>query len=303
MLISVQALNVIVTIARCGSFSAAAEELHKVPTALSYTVHKLEDELGAKLFERQGKQLILTEAGRYFLKKGQLILSELGELQHTTRRIASGAETSLSLTLNNIISLQPLYALLKQSEQHFPQTEIQLSIDVHDGVWDALLEKRADIAIGAPNQVVRNGEVLCAEMPAVEWVFAIAPDHPLAAVHRSLQAEDLRRYPAICIQDTSVQLEPKVAWQLRGQKALVAADYHSKIAMHRHGLGIGFLPRHFCQRYIDDGSLVSVPVDVSKPATPLFLAWQNEPPRPCCHWWLTQLQRADILQGFLTDLS
>ncbi|MDM4610099.1 LysR family transcriptional regulator [Klebsiella oxytoca] len=139
MLISVQALNVIVTIARCGSFSAAAEELHKVPTALSYTVHKLEDELGAKLFERQGKQLILTEAGRYFLKKGQLILSELGELQHTTRRIASGAETSLSLTLNNIISLQPLYALLKQSEQHFPQTEIQLSIDVHDGVWDALL--------------------------------------------------------------------------------------------------------------------------------------------------------------------
>ncbi|MHB6711027.1 LysR substrate-binding domain-containing protein [Klebsiella oxytoca] len=171
------------------------------------------------------------------------------------------------------------------------------------GIRRSYLEKRADIAIGAPNQVVRNGEVLCAEMPAVEWVFAIAPDHPLATVHRPLQAEDLRRYPAICIQDTSVQLEPKVAWQLRGQKALVAADYHSKIAMHRHGLGIGFLPRHFCQRYIDDGSLVSVPVDVSKPATPLFLAWQNEPPRPCCHWWLTQLQRADILQGFLTDLS
>lgn len=152
MLISAQALNVIITIARCGSFAAAAEELHKVPTALSYTVHKLESELGLKLFKRLGKQLELTEAGRYFISKGQIILTQLDDLQFATQRIAAGVETRLNITLNNIVSLRPVYTLLSESELLFPQTEIHIAIDVHDGVWDALLEKRADIAIAAPNQ-------------------------------------------------------------------------------------------------------------------------------------------------------
>jgi len=47
MHITAQALQVVITTARCGSFAAAAEELHKVPTALSYTVHKLESSLGS----------------------------------------------------------------------------------------------------------------------------------------------------------------------------------------------------------------------------------------------------------------
>jgi DNA-binding transcriptional LysR family regulator len=303
MLISAQALNVIITIARCGSFAAAAEELHKVPTALSYTVHKLESELGLKLFKRLGKQLELTEAGKYFIKKGQLILSELDELQFATQRIAAGVETRLNITLNNIVSLNPLYALLGESERHFPQTEIHISIDVHDGVWDALLEKRADIAIGAPNQVALPGEICCLEMPTVDWLFAISPEHPLTVLNRPLLADDLRRYPAVCIHDTSVKLEPKVAWQLRGQKAIVAPDYRTKIAMHLNGLGIGFLPRHFCQQYINEGQLAVLPVEESKQPTPLFLAWQNRPPRPCYSWWLQQLKRPDVQWGFYTALT
>lgn len=236
MLITSQALNVIVTTARCGSFAAAAQELHKVPTALSYTVHKLESDLGLRLFERCGKQLKLTEAGHYFINKGQLILAELEELHQATQRISSGAETRLSLSLNNIVSLKPIYSLLKESEQHFPHTEIHLEIDVHDGVWDALFDKRADIAIGAPNQIMQNEEVCSEKIGTVEWVFAISPDHPLCAFHRPLKADDVRRYPAISIRDTSLRLEPKIAWQLRGQKALIAPDYASKIRMHLDGL-------------------------------------------------------------------
>jgi DNA-binding transcriptional LysR family regulator len=218
MLISAQALNVIITIARCGSFAAAAEELHKVPTALSYTVHKLESELGLKLFKRLGKQLELTEAGRYFISKGQIILTQLDDLQFATQRIAAGVETRLNITLNNIVSLRPVYTLLSESELLFPQTEIHIAIDVHDGVWDALLEKRADIAIAAPNQVALPGEICCLEIGTAEWLFAIAPDHPLTAIHRPLRADDLRRYPAVCIPDTSVKLDPKSPGSCGGKK-------------------------------------------------------------------------------------
>lgn len=303
MLITAQALNVVVATARHGSFAAAAEELHKVPTALSYTVHKLEHTLGVRLFERDGKHLRLTEAGRYFIKKGELILAELEDLHHATQQISAGVETRLSLSLNNIISLTPIYTLLRESERLFPQTEIHLSIDVHDGVWDALLDKRADIAIGAPNQSIQNAHICCEEMGTVNWIFAISPSHPLAAVTHPLKANELRRYPAVCIHDTSIRLQPKIAWQLRGQKALVAPDYYSKIAMHVAGLGIGFLPSHICRSYLDDGDLVERRVDESKQPTPLFLAWRDDPVRPCFDWWLKKLRQCEIQEQFFRPLG
>ncbi|WP_058910507.1 LysR substrate-binding domain-containing protein [Entomohabitans teleogrylli] len=303
MVITAQALNVVITTARCGSFSAAAEELHKVPTALSYTVHKLESDLGLKLFTRNGKQLELTEAGRYFIKKGELILAELDDLQHSALRISAGVETTLQLSLNNIVSLRPVYTLLRESERLFPQTEIHLAIDVHDGVWDALLEKRADIAIGAPSQIAPHTEIRSEKFATVEWLFAISPNHPLTHINRTLRADDVRHYPAICIRDTSIRLEPKIAWQLRGQKAVVAPDYHSKIAMHLDGLGVGFLPRHICQPYLAQGRLVTRNVEESKQPTSLYLAWREEPVRPCFSWWLEQLRQPDVQRQFLQPLE
>ena len=110
MLISVQALNVIVTIARCGNFvlppksctqGAHGSQLHGISWKTSWAPNCLS---ARETADPDG-------SGPLFYQKGQLILSELGELQHTTRRIASGTETSLSLSLNNIISLQPIYAV------------------------------------------------------------------------------------------------------------------------------------------------------------------------------------------------
>lgn len=302
MWINAQSLNVVVTLARCGSFAQAAEELHRVPTALSYTLHKLESDLNTELFERKGRLLTPTEAGRFFITKAEAILAELEELEYSTQRIASGLESHLSISVNNIVGLTPLYELVAESERLFPQTEIQISIDVHDGVWDALIEKRADIVIGAPNEVPRMSDISAVKMKTVEWIFAVASDHPLTKLHGVLKSSQLKRYPAINIQDTSVRLERKIAWQLRGQKAIVAPDYHTKIKMHIEGLGIGFLPCHFAQPFIDDGTLVTLPTQEAKQPTPLFLAWRDETSRPCYSWWLKQLKNPTLWEQFLTPI-
>lgn len=297
MVITADAIKVVIVIARCGSFAAASQELHKVPSALSYTLHKLEDALGVSLFERQGKQLVLTEAGYHFIKRGELILGELGSLEDSTRLIAMGVEPAIRLSFNNILSLAPLTPLLRECETLFPQTEIQLAIDVHDGVWDALLAKRADIAVGAPNQVIANSEIGAEPMGMVEWVFAVSPRHPVAQLPQPLTERTLRRYPAICIRDTSVQLKPKEAWLLRGQKALQVPDFHSKLSLQAEGVGIGFVPRHFGQPLIDDGRLQVMTVESPKQPTPLFLAWQRQHTRPCFSWWLRQLRDPALQQG------
>ncbi|MDY3114697.1 MAG: LysR substrate-binding domain-containing protein [Sutterella sp.] len=303
MFLNTQTLLVIVTLAECKTFTSAAERLNRVPTALSYTLNKAESDLGVKLFHRRGKALELTEAGYYFVKNSLSILSQLYDLQHSTQRLASGVEPLIRITLNNIINPQALFELIRESLRHFPQTQIALTTDVHDGVWDALMDKRADIAVGAPNQLGLFDDIVSEEMGIATWVFAISPAHPLAKIQHPLSQEDLRAYPAITIPDTSRKLPPKVAWLLRGQQELIAPDFHTKIKMHVAGLGIGFLPRYFAQPYIDDGRLVALPVEITKIPTPLHLAWATHPPQPCRTWWLKQLRDQALWAQLMSPLA
>ena len=90
MLFSADELNAFILTARCGSFAGAAQRLNKVPNAVSYTIHKLEDAVGVPLFERQGKQLQPTEAGVYFLKRSEMVLEELVAMREATQRIGKG---------------------------------------------------------------------------------------------------------------------------------------------------------------------------------------------------------------------
>ncbi len=62
-------LEVVDAVARNGSFSAAAQELHRVPSAVSYTVRQLEEWLAVPLFERRHRDVELTAAGAWFLKE------------------------------------------------------------------------------------------------------------------------------------------------------------------------------------------------------------------------------------------
>ncbi|MNJ57327.1 HTH-type transcriptional activator AllS [compost metagenome] len=163
--------------------------------------------------------------------------------------------------------------------------------------------KRADIAVGAPNQVIANSEIGAEPMGMVDWVFAVSPNHPVAKLPQPLTERALRRYPAICIRDTSVQLKPKEAWLLRGQKALQVPDFHSKLSLQAEGVGIGFVPRHFGQPLIDDGRLQVMTIESPKQPTPLFLAWQRQHTRPCFSWWLQQLRDPALQQGLLGALG
>lgn len=70
------ALEVVDAVARGGSFSAAAQELHRVPSAISYTVRQLETWLAVPLFERQHREVVLTPAGEHFVREGRSVIKK-----------------------------------------------------------------------------------------------------------------------------------------------------------------------------------------------------------------------------------
>ena len=97
MRLSLDALLVIDAIDRKGSFAAAAHELHRVPSAVTYTVQKLEQDLDVLLFDRRGHRAKLTPAGHELLNEGRHLLHAAVDLESRVKRVATGWEAELRM--------------------------------------------------------------------------------------------------------------------------------------------------------------------------------------------------------------
>ena len=101
--ISLDGLRVISAIAQKGSFAEAAKSLFKVPSAITYTVAKLESYLQVSLFDRQGQRATLTQAGKLLLKDGEALLEAAGRLEQSVKQVESGWETRLTIAKDTIV--------------------------------------------------------------------------------------------------------------------------------------------------------------------------------------------------------
>ncbi len=80
---------------------------------------------------------------------------------------------------------------------------------MYNGVWDAIINNQANIAIGAPDTLLDGGGIDYTEIGAIRWAFAIAPDHPLAFVPEPIAESQLRLYPNIMVEDTAHTINKK----------------------------------------------------------------------------------------------
>jgi DNA-binding transcriptional LysR family regulator len=131
-----EALAMMDVIARTGSFAAAARELGKVPSALTYNVRQLEDALDVLLFDRRSRQAKLTAAGEELLSEGRRLLEQVDAVANRVKRVATGWETQLTVAVDGAISrvtvfeiCEAFYALKPEGgdpERSGPGTRLRL---------------------------------------------------------------------------------------------------------------------------------------------------------------------------------
>lgn len=302
MRLSLDALAVLDAIDRKGSFAAAAEALYRVPSAITYTVQKLEQDLDVELFDRSGHRARLTPAGETLLREGRHLLHAAQALERTVKRAASGWESEFTIAVNDVIPIDDVFPLVRQFYANGHDTHLTLRAETLNGVWDTLVSGQADLAIGVIGEGPPGGGYSIRPLGIVPFVFVVPPGHPLADVQEPLEDETIRAHRAIAARDTTRELPPMTSSLLGGQPVLTVSGLDTKLRAHRAGLGVGYLPRHMVADDLANGRLIERQVKGHVPSPMLALAWRTQHEGSALQWFLEALDRqsatlfADLLQ-------
>lgn len=291
MKISLDALLVLDAIDRNGSFAAAADELHRVTSAVSYVIQKLEQDLDVQLFDRSGHRARLTAAGQVLLRDGRNLLDAARTVEHRLLQQAAGWESELVITIGDLVPFEQLIPLIARFDQLGSGTQLRFTREVFGGIWDALYDARADLVLGAPGHPPA-GDYFHREIGSVDFVFLVSPQHPLAAAPEPLAAHTLRQHRIISLGDTSRRLPTRTAGILNGQDVLTVHTLDAKLALMIAGLGIGYLPRILAAPYLQNGQLVEKSLKEKRSCTKMFYAWKEESPGKALAWFIDNLALA-----------
>jgi DNA-binding transcriptional LysR family regulator len=307
-----EALTMVDLIARTGSFAAAARELGKVPSALTYSVRQLEDALDVLLFDRSSRQARLTAAGDELLREGRRLLVEIDAVANRVRRVATGWETQLTIACDIIVAptamfelIEAFYALrvaTRDAPDSPPPTRLRLRSEVLSGTWETLVTGEADLAIGVAGEPTQAGGVICEPLGEIEFAFAVAPHHPLASLPEPLSADTIAQHRIVAIADSARSFAPMTVGVQPGQDVLTVPTLAAKLEAQLRGLGCGSMPEPLLRRHVEAGRLVIKQTTLQPRRAPLHYAWRSTggaQPGLALQWWLAQLRSAATRRALL----
>ena len=300
MRLSLEALQVLDAIDRRGSFAAAAEELHRVPSAVTYSVRQLEEGLGVEVFDRSGHRAVLTPAGRELLNEGRRLLQAAADLECRVQQVAKGWESELRIVVDTLLGLPRLYGVVEEFYGERTGTRLRLSQEVLAGVWDALAGGRADLAIGASGEPPAGRSFAARALGRLEMRFVAAPFHAICREPEPLAEEAIRAQRAVSIADSSRLLPPRTVGLLSGQDVLTVPSLEAKAAALVAGLGVGFVPRGIAEAEAQAGRLRILEVQAARPAAELQVAWRAGEDGKALRWFLKRLEDPLVVAELLS---
>lgn len=261
---------------RRGTLASAAEELGKVPSAVSYIIQKYEDSLGFSLLRKDGRRVRFTEAGRHLYERGLPLLQSSVELADEARTIARGVEPRLRIAVEAWLTLDAITPALTELLHRFPELELQVFEEALSGTWEALLEGRVDIAIGAPGPKPGVPGIQAEAMVQRPGVCVASPDHPLTRESAPVSEARLAEERWIILRDTARAWVPREILNFQPRRRLSVGTMSEKIAAQKAGLGIGYLPRHLVDSAFMEGTLVEINAESSRSDPELLTAWRSD---------------------------
>jgi len=233
-----------------GGYAQAAEFLHRSQSAISYSMTRLQQQLGISLLKVEGRKALLTEQGEILLNRSRQLTDEASEIENFAHHLSQGREAEIKLVVDaafpNDLLMQALSKFAKQSQG----TRVQLQEVILSGASDALISEEADLVIG----VQTPSGFLSDPLFEVELIAVARSDHPLHQLAGEITSADLAQHMHVVIQDSGENEKMDVGW-LSSQDRWTVSSIDSALSAIEHGLGYGWLPRNRIIEAIEDRRL------------------------------------------------
>jgi DNA-binding transcriptional LysR family regulator len=284
-------LRYFVAVAQHRNFSRAAEALHVSQPALSEQVRKLEDELGAPLFERTSRGARLTDAGEALLPQARSVLAQADVAAETVRTVAHGVAGTLTLGFIDSAALAILPPLIRGFSQRYPNVKLRLRELGTRQQIEAV--ERGEIDVGIVRGPVWNAQ-LAGRRIATESLFVALPaGHRLAGettVHLSALREDgFITYPperGAALYEETLRLCHTAGFEPRIVQ--VASEISTICAMVAAGLGVAIVPSS--ARAVALDGVVYRATDDPRAELERWAVWRERAPLAVVHAFASSLE-------------
>lgn len=285
-----------------GSLSRAAAQLGKAPSTISHAARQLETRFDALLFDRRRYRLQLTPAGELLTNEAARLVQDVARLNQRVKQVASGWEDRLHIVTDEILEMETLLPVIRAFDALKSGVRLRITHEVLGGTWEALREGRADLVVGATNEPPAMPKLRWFELGAMEWVFAVAPRHPLAGAGEPVSQEAISQHRSVVVADSS-RSTGRAYGVLGGQATLALPSMHAKILAQRDGLGVGWLPRHRVGALLKSGKLLEKHMAEPREPNTLYVAWRSDHEGRALEWWLQQFRQPRLAKRLIQGLE
>jgi DNA-binding transcriptional LysR family regulator len=254
-------LRAFATLARTGSFTQTARELHLTQSAISHSMKALEGDVACRLLDRLGKRVVLTQAGEQLLHHAQKILGEMEAARTSLSHLGKWGRGRLRLMASTTACQHILPTVLREFKESFPEHAIHIEPGDARGAVKALLDHRLDLALALDPG--REPQLEFLPLFTDELSFLVGAQHPWAKAGRAPR-EEIPRQNFVLYSKNSVTFRLVEDYFRREDMVLNAVievgSMEATKELVKLGLGVAVLAPWIARKELDDGSLVPLPL-------------------------------------------
>jgi DNA-binding transcriptional LysR family regulator len=280
---SPESLEAFVQTVASGSFSAAARALAKSQSTISTAVANLEDDLGFTLFDRSGRQPVLTEHGQRAFAQVQQILAASQRLDDLAACLTEGVEPRLSLAISDFWQADHHVNLLTRFAELYPDIGFECMIAEDEDVLDLLQAGRVHLGVVRAQPKLPADLAMARLQVGAQMAIFLHQDHALSQLEQ-VSDEQLSELRQLRLNTWVQNREPLPAGRIWS-----APSYLLLLEMAEQGFGWSVLPRWLVEQF-GHQVLKELPVPGWPQNIAVDVIWsRRNPPGPAGRWMIDQL--------------
>ncbi|NEX64020.1 LysR family transcriptional regulator [Noviherbaspirillum galbum] len=270
--VSLRQLRMLHAVVDCNGFTGAANHLHLSQSAISYSIAKLQEQLGVCLLKVEGRKAYVTEEGRTLLERSRNLMHEALELEVLAEKLRDGLGSEVRLVVDGNFPNKLLMWALRQFDKEAGHTQVALKEAGPAEAENLLRDHGAHLAISSnvPRGFAADPLIF------IEMIAVAHPMHPLFQLHRALTVQDLENQVEVVV---SGSVTPPLA--SRRNSARRVPPWHVSgidraINALSEGFGYAWLPRHHLEPLLQKHSLRMLPLEgIAAQTSMLHLVYCN----------------------------